>query len=307
MDNELFFPAYLKKRKIWLVWKLEPDKRNPGRKTKIPYTCSLRRASSTNPDTWGTFERCRDVWEWNPHTVAGVGIAVTLADELVFIDIDHCRDDAGTLSDTAQLILSAFPDCFAEWSQSGEGIHVLARGRIPRSFKNSAAGVEMYSSGRFIAMTGNAFQRMEPAEAQQGLDLVYDRFKPPERKPVQRQQPAATSDLLPHEILSRIRSRKFVDVFNGSWQKDFSSQSEADLYVCGTLAFWSECDPAVMDDCFRRSGLMREKWDERRGALTYGQRTISAAISGCLETRTEYRRRAKAEERRAVWDAWGDI
>ena len=31
------------------------------------------------------------------------------------------------------------------------------------------------------------------------------------------------------------------------------------------------------------SGLFREKWDERRGNRTYGQRTIDFAIEGCTE------------------------
>jgi NrS-1 polymerase HBD domain len=29
---------------------------------------------------------------------------------------------------------------------------------------------------------------------------------------------------------------------------------------------------------------MRDKWDERRGETTYGERTIAKAIEGCRET-----------------------
>ena len=35
-----------------------------------------------------------------------------------------------------------------------------------------------------------------------------------------------------------------------------------------------------MDQLFRQSGLFRTKWDERRGALTYGEKTIATAIRG---------------------------
>ena len=35
-----------------------------------------------------------------------------------------------------------------------------------------------------------------------------------------------------------------------------------------------------MDRLFRRSGLMRPKWDERRGDRTYGARTLARALAG---------------------------
>jgi hypothetical protein len=39
-----------------------------------------------------------------------------------------------------------------------------------------------------------------------------------------------------------------------------------------------------MDRLFRQSGLMREKWDSRRGPTTFGEREIARAIIGCTET-----------------------
>ena len=33
-----------------------------------------------------------------------------------------------------------------------------------------------------------------------------------------------------------------------------------------------------MDQLFRQSGLFRTKWDELRGAETYGEKTIATAI-----------------------------
>ena len=36
-----------------------------------------------------------------------------------------------------------------------------------------------------------------------------------------------------------------------------------------------------MDAVFRRSALMRPKWDLRSRGMTYGDRTISAAIQHC--------------------------
>ena len=62
---------------------------------------------------------------------------------------------------------------------------------------------------------------------------------------------------------------------------EFGSHSEADLALCSLLAFWCNRDAVQIDRIFRSSGLMREKWDERHGAQTYGQMTISEAVEGC--------------------------
>jgi replicative DNA helicase len=50
------------------------------------------------------------------------------------------------------------------------------------------------------------------------------------------------------------------------------------------LAFWTRRDAAQIDRLFRRSKLMRPKWDEPRGAQTYGQRTVQRSVERCQET-----------------------
>lgn len=52
---------------------------------------------------------------------------------------------------------------------------------------------------------------------------------------------------------------------------------------CGRLAFWTSRDEAQMDQLFRASALMRDKWDTVHGAdgATDGQMTIAKAIAGC--------------------------
>lgn len=69
------------------------------------------------------------------------------------------------------------------------------------------------------------------------------------------------------------------------WQGDtdgYPSQSEADLALCALLAFWTQ-DTAQLDRLFRQSGLMRDKWDEARGATTYGAQTLATALGAGSE------------------------
>lgn len=60
-------------------------------------------------------------------------------------------------------------------------------------------------------------------------------------------------------------------------------RSAADMALCSHLAFWCAGDAERMDRIFRRSGLMRDKWDARRGGSTYGAQTIGRAVAGCTE------------------------
>ena len=69
---------------------------------------------------------------------------------------------------------------------------------------------------------------------------------------------------------------------NGEY--DYKSQSEADIALCNYLAFWTNKDSKKMDAIFRQSKLMRDKWDKKDGATTYGQRTINKAIADTIET-----------------------
>ena len=75
---------------------------------------------------------------------------------------------------------------------------------------------------------------------------------------------------------------EFSRLWSGNW-RGYNSQSEADFHLCSSLAFWTRKDPAQMDRLFRQSGLMRKKWDERRGDKTYGEITIQRAIEMARE------------------------
>ncbi|MGH9771342.1 MAG: hypothetical protein ACRD4Q_06555 [Candidatus Acidiferrales bacterium] len=52
------------------------------------------------------------------------------------------------------------------------------------------------------------------------------------------------------------------------------------MALCGILAFWCGGDADRIDRLFRRSGLIRNKWNRRTGNSAYGARTIRAALCG---------------------------
>ena len=75
-----------------------------------------------------------------------------LGDGIGCIDLDGCLDEKGRPSEFAQKVLAACPATFIEVSQSGRGLHIF--GLLPEAPGRAREGVEVYSAGRFIAMTG---------------------------------------------------------------------------------------------------------------------------------------------------------
>jgi hypothetical protein len=95
-------------------------------------------------------------------------------------------------------------------------------------------------------------------------------------------KPKTVADLSDSELLDRARNAKGGAKFEALWRGDYSaykSQSEADLALCNSLAFWTGDDAARIDRLFCASGLYRPKWNEKHGSTTYGQKTIGQALS----------------------------
>jgi hypothetical protein len=124
-----------------------------------------------------------------------------------------------------------------------------------------------------------------------------DRMLPPipENKPRQT-WPAylpGGADLDDTELIRRgaaaANGAKFVRLWSGDTDGYGSGgnegHSEADLALCSMLAFWTGPDEDRIDALFRRSGLMRPKWDERHygDGRTYGRGTIGKALKGRTE------------------------
>ena len=104
-------------------------------------------------------------------------------------------------------------------------------------------------------------------------------------------------------LLERMYASRSGDAIRALMAGDCSAQggdrSAADMALCSHLAFWCAGDASRMDRIFRRSGLMRDKWDSRRGGTTYGAQTIERAIEGCTEFYRPRERRADRPSRPA--------
>jgi putative DNA primase/helicase len=140
-------PEEIRRRHQWLVWKLE--KRN-GELTKVPYIAGgVGRASSTDSETWRTFEEAVQALQTGRYN--GVGFVFSSGDPYAGVDLDKCRDpETGELGEWAAKIVRNL-NSYTEVSQSGTGVHIIVRGKAPNKKRGK---VEVYSSERYFAMTG---------------------------------------------------------------------------------------------------------------------------------------------------------
>jgi primase-polymerase (primpol)-like protein len=169
---------------------------------------------------------------------------------------------------------------------SKTGVHILAYGDLPPSGRRRN-GVELYPTAHYFVVTGEHLAGtpttiQERTEALQTLYASLARPEPPRRSTA---RPAVPSSSALDDVTLLAKARAAVNgaQFSSLWNGDVSAyggdESAADLALCNHLAFWTGRDPLRMDRLFRQSGLMRSKWDSRRGDTTYGQLTIDRAIA----------------------------
>ncbi|MDQ2051640.1 hypothetical protein RBH26_14265 [Natronolimnohabitans sp. A-GB9] len=154
----------------------------------------------------------------------------------------------------------------------------------------------MYETARFFTVTGNHVETtpLQVMERPAALESVYTEYIA-ETEPSHNESKVGTQQASTHEtsqsvtledeeLLERARNASNGEKFERLWRGStagYESQSEADMALCFLLAFWTGGDAARVDQLFRQSGLLRDKWDEVHYAdgSTYGEKTVERAIA----------------------------
>lgn len=280
---KLAVPAELRDLPQWVVWKYERDPRRAKPK-KVP-VCprSGSNASSTNPQTWGSFADAVACCEGGAYE--GVGFVFSADDPYCGIDLDKCVSGGGAdVNEFASELIERMGS-YAELSPSGTGVHIIVKAVLPGRGRKTAE-VEIYDRGRFFTVTGLPIGTpcQVIAERQAEVEGLLAGLGPHAAKPVgdYTKRQLCGPELPDETVLGLIdatkRRKRFRALFGGQWEKDFGSQSEADLALVGIIADFVGNNPGQIDRLFRCSKLCRPKWDEHRGELTYGEKTINKAM-----------------------------
>ena len=297
-------PLEIKRTRRWVGYKIEI---RDNKKTKIPYNAITgSKAKSNDPDTWTTFSTA--INGTIKYGLDGIGFMLgedkENATQYFGVDLDNHEDADGNKMSKEDFLAYASDfvnslQSYTEFSPSGEGIHIICKGKLPDGINKRRNGVpvEMYDKGRFFTMTGNVIKALPINDRSQEIIPLWEKYLKIEtvEEPqdnfdglVFGENRRATSlDITPsnltdYELIDRIRSSRYGTEFSALYNGDMSSynndHSAADFALCKILAFWTGCDESQMDRIFRSSALMRTKWDKLRGNQTYGKMTIERAI-----------------------------
>jgi primase-polymerase (primpol)-like protein len=300
IDEPEAIPETLRERDQWVCWR---EEERDGKPTKIPVTPGAGGfASATESETWASFEAALDYTE--TEHADGIGFVFTDDDPIVGVDLDDCRDpETGDVDDAALDIIERL-DSYTEVSPSGTGYHVLITGELPDG-RNRRGSVELYDTARFFTVTGDHVGRTPTrvARRQDALTAIHREYvqeaeratasESEQRGDADDESPTTDAadvdvDLEDEDLLKKARNASNGEKFERLWNGNtvgYDSQSEADMALCCLLAFWTGGDRSQMEQLFRQSGLMREKWDEVHYAdgSTYGEKTIERAIATTSE------------------------
>lgn len=291
-------PLVMKQQRRWVVFAL--TERN-GKLNKTPLNPNNVRegASSTDPTQWGDFEEAIRACAENG--LGGIGFELD-GSGLIGVDLDnHPNPNGNSITQEAfKNLANRFVtelNSYTEWSVSGNGVHIFCYGKLPAGRRKSE-NVEMYDSGRFIAMTGKSIGRRNLQNREKEITALWKEFlDDSEAKAKQKAEyeaknreylrnlpkNATLASLSDDRIIEKgCHSPKIGQKFAALWNGDLSvcdgDHSKCDQAFCNYVAFFANCDFDQIDRIFRSSGLMREKWDSPRGDTTYGAITIQKAI-----------------------------
>ncbi|NJK42933.1 MAG: hypothetical protein HC933_00515 [Pleurocapsa sp. SU_196_0] len=137
-----------------MAWRFET---RDGKATKVPVNPKTGGNSmANNSSTWGTYTQAFQ--RASSAALAGVGLQINGAG-MIGVDIDYKPHD--TMPEAVRAFLEAMPATYTELSPSGRGVRAFAFGTLPKGCRHKvviADGVELevYDSGRFLTVTGNA-------------------------------------------------------------------------------------------------------------------------------------------------------
>lgn len=296
----------LKEMRIWMLWEWAAGKN--GEKTKKPFAANGRACGTDEKFSgrWVTYDEAVAAMKRFPGRAAGVGFKIPGG--YFFLDVD----DRVLEDPYVQTLLRRFAS-YAEISVSGDGTHIYGKydlSQIPtyikketdkktgetkerlyldRQFymKNPHNDTELYLGGitnRFAAYTGNAVNDETLKECTQALLTTLD--KNMRRKQRKKYSAKRDGDEDIFRIIEALRRQKNGEKFSRLFDSgDISGyggdDSAADCALCAMIAFRTGDDPALIEEIFNQSALVRDKWTGRED---YREMTISAGIEACQGT-----------------------
>jgi putative DNA primase/helicase len=281
LDN---FPADLAALPAARFWTYQEQN---GKWTKAP--CTLTGTATAAREY---MQPLRQAWE-QAHAKGGLGVAIDPPEGYVWIDFDACYGETGfngKLNTAVETWIRRF-DSYTEYSPSFRGLHVWIKGEKPNRRTKRAGDpftVEVYGpygNGATVTCaplhpddTNDGWVPLPRIENRQDVLDAFFAEVFPEGDAIITPGEGVTleDDQILKLILASAQSDKFQRLFFMGDTSDYADDhSAADLGLCCILAWWLNNDPERIDEWFRESKLVRDKWTKRED---YRALTINKAI-----------------------------
>lgn len=268
----------------FMLYRLVPG---PVKATKLPCNISGQVVSAHDPQHWVSAGEA-EVAASLLGSEYGVAFVFTKEAGFWFIDLDNHFVD-GAWSPFATNIAAQFPGAAMELSASGKGMHIFGRGAVgEHGCRNDALGLEFYTEGRFVALTGVGAMGDSGTDHTAALAGFVANYMPPGAgrheggfelttcPDPEWRGPTDDDELLRRALNSRSAagafgaSASFADLWNCDTERlrvaypdpaRLYDASAADAALVSHLAFWTGRHGERIERLMRKSALRREKWD----------------------------------------------
>lgn len=260
------FPDELKAYPQWVMWRkvVKPD----GEETKVPFSAHTNTFAATNdPTTWASYDVA--VRAATISVADGIGFVLTENDPYAFIDLDNPCGNPEIIARHNKIIKTF--DSYSELSPSQTGVHIICKGSVPNGKRRKVSQVEVYSSGRFMTMTGNTYKDIPIADRSFYLHILWEelggKVNGDAEYIVQEQDERYDDPTIYHQARDAKNGDLFDKLWQGHWaEAGYASQSEADFALINILGFYSR-NREQIKRLFYYSGLGQRPKAKRKAYL----------------------------------------
>jgi len=245
-------PNELKLNGLWCGWKLTD-------KGKVPFNLLTGQYAKSNDETtFSTYPTLLNnihkylKFDESGKQTGGVGLGIFRGYSA--IDIDHCIDENGQMSEMALDIIT-FCNSYTEYSPSKTGVRIIFKTNVKIDkelyyINNHNCGLEIYISNntnKFVSITGNKIS----GDAINDIDITYilNRY-------MKRGQFNLESALK--------KDSKLNELWNKQAPGSHSDESESDMALCCKLAYYLHNDEQLIREYFEKSPYYQSKDAEHK-------------------------------------------
>ena len=260
-------PDALKQWAQWIVWFAEwnDDIQKWIKRPISPHTAKY--CDVNNTSSYSTFEHCVWLAENYPDKISGIGFCLTIDDPFCFIDFDQTNDNSNF---ELQKAIFSHTKSYAELSPSGNGLHIITKASLPSGRKRFAC--EIYTSGRFMTMTGNVYRDAPIIEEQAVCEQVWAKLAKHVDSASENKHSGGDQVQSDQEIIqagcNAANGEKFHALGSGNWEKYYASQSEADFALLNMLAYYTKNKEQIVR-IFHSSALGQREKAKRKDYLNW--------------------------------------